>query len=248
MDLSIILWLGGMLFSLSIFAVKVGFGLGFGEMSRKGIIFTIFIYLLLFVIMAMLSGQLIEILEPVLRKGAYLHALMAIGMMAWGMYLLRSQESGVRSQTDSKSLNSKLSTPNSLLLLIPCPVCLTAVAFSTWAALNVVKMPAPLIGLGLGVVFIALSLALYFSIKRLTLNSSLITQKTGLGLSMMGIGLYFLASLFLPAKIEEAKTIYRVFITNGSSIDLNNSIGVFAMIFAALLIGYFATKRREVAE
>ena len=165
MDLNIILWIGGMLFSLGIFAVKVGFGLGFSRMRWKGILMTLSLYLMLFVAIAVLSGQLIRLLEPVLRKGPYLHALMAAGMIGWGILLLRRQTTEHRTQTklkfkiqNSKINNSELSTLNSLLLLIPCPVCLTAMTFSTWAALNVIKLPTYIVGIGLGVVFVTLSL------------------------------------------------------------------------------------------
>ncbi len=270
MDLSIVLWMGGMLFSLGIFAVKVGFGLSFGRMKWKGLFLALSLYLVLFILIAILSEQLIKILEPILRKVPYLHALMAAGMIAWGILLLRRQNTGIRSResrvkrqktedrgqkTEDRSSglsnvkakiqknNSELSTLNSLLLLIPCPVCLTAMTFSTWAALSVIKLPAILIGLGLGIVFISLSLAFYFSLKLLTLNSSLITQKIGLGLGMIAIGLYFISSLILPAKIEEAKGIYRSFLTEGNNIYLNNSIGVFALLFVALVIGYFVNKK-----
>ena len=91
MDLNIILWIGGMLFSLGIFAVKVGFGLGFSGMKWKGVLLTLSLYLVLFVAIAVLSGHLIKFLEPVLRKGPYLHALMAAGMIGWGIYLLRGK-------------------------------------------------------------------------------------------------------------------------------------------------------------
>ena len=275
MDLNIVLWIGGMLFSLGIFAVKVGFGLGFSGMKWKGVLLTLSLYLMLFVAIAVLSGQLIRLLEPVLRKGPYLHALMAAGMIAWGIHLLRRQKTGIRSQesedrtqktehrgqkTEDRSSglsnvkakiqknNSELSTLNSLLLLIPCPVCLSAMTFSTWAALNVFKFPAYLVGLGLGIVFIVLSLAFYFSLKLFTSHFSLVTPRVGLGLSMIAIGFYFIASLYLPAKIEEARGMYQSFLTEGANIDMNNSIGVFAILFVAFVIGYFANKKVEVKQ
>jgi predicted transporter len=226
----------------------------------------------LFVAIAMLSGHLIKLLEPVLRKGPYLHALMAIGMIGWGIYLLKSQKTGIRNQesrvksqktehrgqkTEDRSSglsnvkakiqknNSELSTLNSLLLLIPCPVCLSAMTFSTWAALNVFKFPAYLVGLGLGIVFIVLSLAFYFSLKLFNSHSSLVTPRVGLGLSMIAIGFYFIASLYLPAKIEEAKGAYKSFITEGNGLSLNDSIGVFIVLAVAMLIGYMANKKRD---
>lgn len=241
MDLNIILWIGGTIFSLGIFAVKVGFGLGFSRIKWKGVLLTLSLYLLLSVAIAVFSGQLIRLLEPVLKKGPYLHALMAIGMMAWGIYLLRSQKSEKEIQgsrfkvRDSKSINS-------LLLLVPCPVCLTAMTFSTWAALSVIKLPSLIVGIGLGVIFALLTLAIV-GLTRIKQTSS---PEISLGLGMIAIGFYFMASLYLPAKIEEAKEVYKSFLTEGSNIALNNSIGVFALLFVALVIGYLTNKKREV--
>ncbi|MDI6727450.1 MAG: DUF2162 domain-containing protein [Thermodesulfovibrionales bacterium] len=245
MDLSIVLWMGGMLFSLGIFAVKVGFGLGFSKIKWKGIFLTLSMYVVLFVVIAILSEQLMKMLEPVLRKGPYIHALMAAGMIAWGILLLRRQTKPKFKIQNSKINNSELSTLNSLLLLIPCPVCLTAMTFSTWAALNVIKLPSALVGLGLGIAFILLSLGIYFSLKLVTRYLLLVTQKIGLGLGMIAIGLYFIASLFLPAKIEEAKVMYQSFIAEGGNIDINHGIGVFALLFAALIVGYLINKKQE---
>lgn len=240
MDLNIILWVGGMLFSLGIFAVKVGFGLGFGRMRWKGILITLSLYLTLFVVIAVLSGYLIKLLEPVLRKGLYFHALMAAGMIAWGIYLLRDQKTEVRRQINSKN-NSLLVTRHSLLLLIPCPICLSAMTFSTWAALSVIKLPPVVVGIGLGIVFALLTLAV-IGLARVRKASS---PGISLGLSMISIGLYFILSLYLPAKIEEARGMYQSFLTEGANIDMNNSIGVFAILFVVFVIGCFANKKME---
>lgn len=252
MDLSIVLWMGGMLFSLGIFAVKVGFGLGFGGIKRKGIFLTLSMYIVLFVVIAILSEQLMKILEPVLRKGPYLHALMAIGMIAWGTYLLRNSECGIRNynsrnrQFSFHGLQSSIRIPQSALLLIPCPVCLTAMTFSTWAALSVIKLPAPVVGLGLGIVFVVLSLFFYFSLKLITRNSSLFTQEIGLGLGMIVIGLYFISSLFLPRKIEEARAVYQSFLSEGMGIDAGNMAGVIIILILAGLVGYLTNLKKEV--
>ena len=249
MNLDIILWIGGMLFSLGIFAIKVGFGLGFGKIERKGMFLTLSIYLLLFVVIAILSEQLIKFLEPVLRKGPYLHALMATGMIGWGIYLLRRQTTGHRTRIklkfkiqNSKINNSKLLTLNFLPLLIPCPVCLTAMTFSTWAALNVVKIHAVLVGLGLGIVFVLLTLAIV-GLTRLKQTSN---SEISLGLVMITIGLYFISALFLPQKIEEAKGVYQSFLSEGTEIDAGSIAGVIIILMVAGLVGYLINLKKEV--
>ena len=107
MDLNIILWIGGMLFSLGIFAVKVGFGLGFSRIKWKGVLMTLFLYLMLFVAIAVLSGQLIRLLEPVLRKGPYLHALMAMGMDWVGNSLIEKTDNSAQNTDKTEIQDSK---------------------------------------------------------------------------------------------------------------------------------------------
>ena len=255
MDLNMVLWIGGMLFSLSIFVVKVGFGLGLGSVRWPGIVLTLLLYLGIFILTAIFSASLIKILEPVVRKGPYLHALMAMGLIAWGILVLRhlaGQGAEFGLQPHNRNYKAKDSVwvtyRSALFLLIPCPVCLTAIIFATWAALNVIKLPALLVGLGLGIVFTILTLLVYFLIRHVTLNSTLISKRIGLGLSMVGIGLYFLTSLFLPARIEAAKTIYQSFATEGGNIALSDHLGVFLLLVVAILIGFLANKRREVSE
>jgi predicted transporter len=255
MNLNLVLWVGGMLFSLSIFVVKVGFGLGLGQLGWRGIFLTLVLYLGIFILAAIFCESLIKILGPVVRKGPYLHTFMALGMMAWGLYVIRhlagpDAETGVpgHHRTPKAKDSTRVTLQAALFLLLPCPVCLTAITFSTWAALDVIKLPAFIVGSGLGATFTILALLIYLGIKVFTLNATLLNRKTGLGLSMMGIGLYFLASLILPAQIEAAKTIYQSFVTEGSNIALSDHLGVFLLLLVAMLIGFLANKRREVSE
>lgn len=124
----------------------------------------------------------------------------------------------------------------------PCrPVCLTAITFSTWAALSVIKHPPVMVGIGLGIVFALLTLVV-IGLTRFKQTSN---PQINLGLGMIAIGLYFISSLFLPAKIEEARGMYQSFLTENANIDMSNSIGVFATLFIAFVIGYFANKKTE---
>jgi hypothetical protein len=109
-------------------------------------------------------------------------------------------------------------------------------------------LPALVVGLGVGIIFIILSLLVYFFLRLFTLNSPLLNKRIALGLSMIGIGLYFLTSLVIPAHIEAARAIYQSFVTEGSNIALSDHIGVFLVLLAAMLIGFWGNKRREVSE
>jgi predicted transporter len=255
MDINLVLWIGGMLFSLGVFVVKVGFGLGLGRVGWRGLVLTLLLYLGIFLLAAGFCESLIKILEPVVRKGPYVHIVMALGMIVWGLCLIRNL-AGADAGCGVHSARGKSTAPGAtqaaprpaLFLLLPCPVCLTAITFSTWAALQVIKLPAWVVGLGLGATFIILSLLIYLFIKLFTLKSTRLNQRIGLGLSMIAIGLYFLTSIFLPAHIEAAKSIYQSFITDGGSMALSDHIGVFLLLLAALLVGFLVNKRREVGE
>lgn len=240
MNFEIVLWTGGMLFTLSVFALKVGFGLGYGRIGTKGVLLTLAGYVALFVLIALLSDRLIQFLEPLLRKGPYLHILIAAGMIAWGIFTIK----GSHDMNHGENKTSKVHLNPSLLLIIPCPVCATAMTFSTWTALSVIKLPAVLVGLGMGLTFAALSLLLMM-VTRLRKSER---PETPLGLTMLTVGVYFMASLFLPAKIEEAKGVYLSFHDNGGVMDTHNTGGTLLVLLIALLIGYFSSSQKGVKE
>jgi predicted transporter len=235
MDLNIMLWISGTLFSLGIFAVKVGFGLGYGQVGMKGISATLAGYIALFILIAFLSEKLIGMIAPVLSRGPYLHIVMAAGMIAWGVYAVRGSHCMHR---NGRQKADSMLRP-SLLLIIPCPICLTAMTFSTWTALSVIKLPAIFVGLGIGISFTALAL-LFLFFARFGKSGS---PETSLGLAMITIGLYYIAALLLPAKIEEARGIYASFVDKVVATDHTHMIGVLFILLFAMLIGYFGKQK-----
>jgi predicted transporter len=224
MDLNILLWIGGTLFSLGIFAVKVGSGLGYGQVSRKGVLLTLGLYLALFELIALLADRLLKILEPLLRGGPWLHGVMAFGMILWGLAIIMRAD--------------RISTPgSSLALLIPCPVCLSAMAFSTWAALQALPLLPWGVGLVMGGVFSVMTLLIMAAVRARSQRSS----TPSLGLAMITIGLYFIASLLLPGKVEQAKGMYGSFLKELQPAAANSSGGIILLVLlsVALLTGFF---------
>lgn len=228
MDLNILLWTGGTLFSLGIFAVKVGTGLGYGRIGRNGVLLTMALYLALFELIALLADRLLRIVEPLLRGGPWLHGAMALGMILWGIAII--MRPGAASAPGS-----------SLALLIPCPVCLTAMSFSTWAALQALPLLPWGVGLVMGGMFSVMTLFIMVLVRA---RSGRTSTTPSLGLAMITIGLYFIASLFLPGKVEQAKGMYGSFLKELPSAATNGSGGamLLALLAIALLTGFFIRK------
>ena len=227
MDLNIILWTCGTVFSLGIFAVKVGSGLGYGQVSRNGALLTLGVYLTLFELIALLADRLLRILEPLLRGGPWLHGVMAFGMILWGLAIIMRSGGG--------------STPgSSMALLIPCPVCLSAMTFSTWAALQTLPLLPWGVGLVMGGMFSVMTLLIMTAVRARSQR----TSTPSLGLAMITIGLYFIASLFLPGKLEQAKGMYGSFLKEVVPATGNGTGGaiLLALLLTALLAGFFIHK------
>lgn len=232
MDLNILLWTVGMLFSLGIFAVKVGLGLGCGNFTIKGIVLTLIGYTALFMVIAWAAEGLRELTAPLLQKGPWMHTLSAVGLIVWGLVVLFTETQG---RQQGQSTPPSGSRGASLLLLVPCPICLSAMTFTTWAALNAIKQPPLLLGLYLGLTFSLLALLVTMVCKVRT-GRSLVP----LGMAMIVVGLYFIGSLFLPAKIEAARALFTSAV-NEKQVPLGqDAIGVLVFLIVLLLAGYMA--------
>jgi predicted transporter len=155
-------------------------------------------------------------------------------LIIWGVLTLR------RPQKEADNSGKVLT--QSLLLVVPCPVCVTAITFALWSALSIIQFPAVLVGLGMGIVFSLLAVMIII----LAVKAGSDSPDTSLGLGMIAIGFYFIASLFLPAKIEEAKAVYATFLEKGSNLDIVNTLGVILILFVCMAIGFLANTRRGI--
>jgi predicted transporter len=219
-----------MLFSLGVFAVKVGLGLSCGNFTIKGVALTLTSYTALFMLIAVAAEWLMRLAAPFLQRGPWMHTFVATGLIVWGLVVIFN-ETGQPGKTST-------SRGASLLMVVPCPICLSAMTFSTWAAFNIIKQPPLLVGLSLGVSFSVMALLVTIAFKTRTGNRS----QTSLGMTMIVLGLYFVLSLFLPAKIEAARSMYQSF-DNDSLMPVSpDAAGVLVFLIVLLFAGFFAGK------
>jgi len=144
MNIELLLLVIGTGLTLSAFAVKLGVALGLSKFSKLTIALVLLTYAALFIIISLLAKPFLNLLMKVLLKGPYLHLLLSLGLILWGVYLLTR-----KNFQPQEEHSVKLSLP----LLLPCPVCLSAMSFSVAALLSATQLPHYIVGFGLGLAF-----------------------------------------------------------------------------------------------
>ncbi|MCS7199573.1 MAG: DUF2162 family putative transporter [Caldimicrobium sp.] len=191
-SLSFFLFTIGMAFSLSSFSFKVALALKSWKASFKFIIAILLLYLGLFLLTTLSLKAFLVFLEPFFRGAFYFHLFMALGLIIWGSYLVWRPH-----PTSYKSI---------LILLFPCPVCLSAIALSSYLFLKAFPLPPLLGGVILGGIFSSQVLFFYFLYDLFFRNLSQTLSQALLGILMILIGLYLIGSFYFPSKIEELKS------------------------------------------
>jgi len=230
MNIELFLWVIGTGLTLSAFAVKLGVALGLSKPSKLTIALVLFIYAFLFLIISILAKSFLTLLMRVLLKGPYLHLLLSFGLILWGMYLLTRKKSEPQEEH-----SVKLSLP----LLLPCPVCLSAMSFSVVTFLSATQVPPYLVGLGLGLAFALFSLVFFLIVRIRAKEFKLAT----LGLAMIGVGAYLSLSFVVPEKIEEAKRVYKTFVSEELFFS-PYALYILLILFLAFLFGFLFKPQR----
>jgi predicted transporter len=209
------LWMSGILVAFSVFGIKAGVGLGAQVYSTSvspgkkalflGACFGA--YLLLFLGLYGLVSRLnlldyLDYLSHLLQYGMWVHLLVALGLLVWGIKLLLGS-----AHTKQPSLFRA-----SLLLVVPCPVCATVILLNLTLALSLSHYPpflTTLILFGMFMGIIVLTLGVLFP-RRRQMGSG-----TGfLGLSMTLISLYFLMTVVISPLYPEIKAAFTMAVSN----------------------------------
>jgi len=199
----------GFLFAVGIFAVKNGVGLFYSFTSNrttrsKLAVLSVysFLYFAVFVgsAYALRHSGLIEelaVLEKLLRSGMLIHVFVSSGLVGWGTWLLKKKKA---SEGESRGW---------LALVIPCPICLTAIFLSVAFASSLFPDASFGVAAGAYLIFTGISLA---SMLGLSFWNRFVRVRPDalLGSAMVMIGAYFfLSAAFMPL-FNELETVYRI--------------------------------------
>jgi len=199
----------GFLFTVGIFAVKNGVGLFYSctanrtAPSKLAVLSVYsFLYFAVFVGAAYALRHMgliqdVAVLEKLLRSGMLIHVFVSSGLVGWGIWLLKKKEA---SEGESRGW---------LALVVPCPICLTAVFLSVAFASS--SFPDASFGVAVGayLIFIGISFASMLSLSFWN-RYARVCPDALLGTAMVMIGAYFfLSAAFMPL-FNELETVYRI--------------------------------------
>ena len=225
----------GLGFSLSAFALKVALVLPFLK-HRFSRLFILGVYALFFIFGYILAGILEKYLFVFLERGVYLHILLALGLLFWGLNLL------FKPSCSHKAL---------FLYLLPCPVCLTSLLIATlyYKKLFPSSPLGPLSPFLPLLIFLTLTMFFYFLFPRILKISPETQPKEVLrriGLFMFFSGLYILGSFYFPERLQKETSSLNQGLSPFSSTNLRASFEalVIALFLAfSFLFGFLKSKR-----
>jgi predicted transporter len=231
------LWIGGLLFSLPLLAVKVGFGLERGGAGRRQILLTYGMYLALFMGTVCWRPVLSGVAAQVMNGGPYLQEYVGVTMIVWGILAIHCLV----------PLRKRPRAPkDAWLLALPCPAYLVAMIVSVRLARDFTRLPAPAVGAALGAAFVALG-GLSQAFLRVARGRPVTrTAQAAVALALFITGTYFVATTFLPGVLHDAGHVHASFIADGTEVETGHGPWLWLMLAAVAALGYFARGRSEI--
>jgi predicted transporter len=236
-------WAVGIAFTVFIFAGKAGLVAGTTNISTLKILGLTLIYGAL----AFLMGTVLKVFNPLdyfqffqkfMSYGVLAHLFLSIGLLDWGIYTIKS------------FVNRKLSQMSKIgyLLILPCPVCLSAMLLSCSIFVAITGIDP----LKAGALMAALFMVVLAAVALLTRRLMRRTNKKGvpgpvlLGFVMILVGLYFAVSVIVVPVYSQTK----VFFSTASrvvspSLPLKEAVGLLAVSALFFGLGFFKNRKEE---
>jgi len=215
---SAVLTVIGILIGILIFGLKTGLGCGFSNLKTREILAVASSYFFLALIFGMVVDHIsMDSFEKISSMGMGIHVIVSLLLIGAGIYTQKKWNSG-----------KDVSRHTFLVISMPCPVCLAALAVSCLLLASTLDIGGLKIGLLVGTAFFLA-----------VVGSSLLFRKMGktpetLGTVMMLLGIYYLlGALMIPAYMK-TKMMHLAPLDGGSS-------GVLPLLVLGLIIlgGFF---------
>ncbi len=249
----------GILFSVGIFSFKAGLGMNYRLKQKGNRVATLgwsafaAVYALLFYSIAAAVGKIdimadIENIQRFVQGGMALHFLFAAMLMIWGIYLLKNTKKDIKnSNLPEVSEIRHQQSLSWLLLVVPCPVCITVIGVST-AFLLALFPDTSLFSISIFYIFfLALSFLTAVFMGRLEAKLN-VSAESFLGYAMSAISAYFLLSIIIMPQFSGINEIYSIASNSYTNQDNSLNLILFPLVIAAagslFLTGYLYMQKR----
>ncbi|CAN2046135.1 DUF2162 [Candidatus Magnetomoraceae bacterium gMMP-1] len=250
----------GLSFTLGIFAIKSGVGLNYFLSQKKNLksrlIFFSFYSLIYFAIFMLSSWFLRKIaiasyfdsMQSLLKSGMLIHFIMAGLLLLWGVLFLKGKHRHNLELKNGDSGGFQKKEKYSfgwLVLVIPCPVCVTTIFFS------VGFLAAFFPDSGHWPVFLAYNGFILIALLSIIITNFL-QSKSGqspefiLGSAMIMIASYFLLSMILIPQFGDVDKIYRLAMYKGEKevINIANILYFYGIMLTFFGFGFFIMQQK----
>ena len=235
-------WAAGIAFTIIIFAGKAGLVAGTTNIRVLKILGLALIYGAL----AFLMGVILKVFNPLnyfeffqkfMSYGVILHLFLSIGLLAWGVYTIKAY---VNQRLDQRSKTG-------YLLMLPCPVCLSAMLLSCSIFVAITGIDPLKAGGLMALLFIPVIAGIALLTRRLMKRDKMgVPGPVLLGFAMILAGLYFAVSVIVVPVYSQSK----VFFSTASnivppSISLNEAAGILAVSSLFFGLGFFKNRKEQ---
>jgi predicted transporter len=239
----------GLGFSTGIFAFKSAIGQYYYlTLQKRRIDKLLFISLSLMAYSALFLGSFYlinnfeafkcaEYFQNFLKAGMSIHIIVAVGLLAWGIYLIKAERS-IAFQLEKKSKAW-------LLLAIPCPVCASAIFLACALMMSLfpeMKLETTLFAL---LFFIAVNLSVTAGLLLYERKFSCAPESIT-GRMMIFTALYFFIIIVLLPNFQNIERIYRLSTGNGKTVSADfKLIGVIIALCVIFIAGFISGITRK---
>jgi predicted transporter len=233
-------WAAGIGLTILMFAGKAGLVAGSMDLATARLAALAVGYGMI----AFLMGVALKIINPLdyfsffqsfMARGVLVHFFLSLGLTAWGLAVMRAA-----------ALGRRVKKTGGILLLVPCPICLSAMLLSCSIASVLAGIDPVKAGLLMAMLFtLGILAAGLLARAQMRRHAQSGRGTLLLGFAMTMVGLYFAVSIIVVPLYSKAKAVVATTGSTAANAPLSPGQAILMVVFVAGLLGLGFLKHRR---